>query len=394
MMPAPAVLVAHNFYRDPGGEDRVFETESALLESRGHRVVRYEEHNARIGPGNLISTGWDSIWSRNSYRKLEEIVRQRRPDVVHFHNTFPLISPSAYYAVQSQCVPVVQSLHNYRWLCLGATFFRDGEPCQDCLEKGSPWRGVAHGCYRKSRAESMAVASMLSYHRARATLSKSVDVLVVGSSFAKEQFVRGGVSDRQIAIKPNFVERDPGIGEGGGEYALFVGRLVEEKGIHTLLDAWERLPHIPLRIVGDGPLAESRAIPGVTWRNNQTNEQVQAEMKHARALVFPSTCYEVAPITILEAFAAGLPVIASNLGAMAGLVQHGRTGRLFRAGDAGDLAAQVRWVFDRPGEAASMRVAARREFEEKYTAERNYKMLMSIYEMATESARRRRRVAS
>jgi glycosyltransferase involved in cell wall biosynthesis len=384
------VLVAHNHYQEPGGEDQVFAAEGALLQSRGNRVIRYEEYSARIRNKNLISVGFDTVWSRSSYRKLEEIVRIQQPDVVHFHNTFPLISPSAYYAIGSQGTAVVQTLHNYRLLCVGANFFRKDLVCQECLQHGSPWPGVAHGCYRNSRVASLAVASMLSFHRVRGTFRERVDVFIALSPFAREQFVQDGIPGHKTVVKSNFVERDPRIEPNPGEGALFVGRLVEEKGVRTLLDAWARLSQIPLRILGSGRLAGFRSHPDVTWVGQQSHDEVIAEMKQARVLIFPSLWYEMAPLTILEAFACGLPVIASDLGAMRELVEDHRTGLLFRPGDAEDLATKVRWAFEHPAELQVMRAAARREFEEKYTAERNYKMLINIYEMAIENARRRR----
>src|SRR6266849_5374014 len=191
-MPPPTTLLAHNFYKEPGGEDQVFAAEANLLERKGHSVIRYEEHNSRIKAGNVIATGIDTVWSRRSYRDLQSVAHKHRPDVAHFHNTFPLISPAAYYAVGRQSVPVVQTLHNYRLLCVGATLSRDGRPCEDCLS-ASPWLGVAHGCYRNSRVASLAVASMLEFHRARQTWTTMVDVFIALSEFARNKFVQGGL---------------------------------------------------------------------------------------------------------------------------------------------------------------------------------------------------------
>src|SRR5271169_3394899 len=168
-MRSKTVLSVHNYYQQPGGEDQVFANETALLESRGHRVIRYEEHNSRIGNGNAAGAAIDAVWSSKSARLLTELVRRHRPDVVHFHNTFPLISPAAHYAVQREGVPVVQTLHNYRLLCPSATLFRDGAVCEECLERQSLLPAIAHGCYRGSRSATTAVATMLSVHRAAGT---------------------------------------------------------------------------------------------------------------------------------------------------------------------------------------------------------------------------------
>jgi glycosyltransferase involved in cell wall biosynthesis len=393
MLP-PSLVSVHNFYRQPGGEDQIFAAESDLFERKGHSVIRYQEHNEQINRGNVVSTGIKTMWNRESYRRLESVARAHRPDVAHFQNTFPLISPAAYYAVRRQGVAAVQTLHNFRLLCAGATFYREGRPCEACVESWAPWRGVAHGCYRGSRAASLAVASMIGFHRARGTWTTMVDLFVAGSTFAREKFISGGLPAEKIVVKSNFLYPDPGVGTGAGGYALFVGRLADEKGVRTLLDAWGKLPQIPLRIAGSGPLTSFRSLPNVTWLGQRTHHEVIAEMQQAHVLVFPSLWYEMAPLTILQAFATGLPVIASNIGVMTEQVRHRHNGLHFTPGDPEDLSRQVRWAFEHPEEIRSMRAAARREFEDKYTAERNYKMLLEIYGMAIENARRERRAAS
>jgi glycosyltransferase involved in cell wall biosynthesis len=221
-----------------------------------------------------------------------------------------------------------------------------------------------------------------------------VDTYIALSEFARRKFIEGGLPRDRIVVKPNFVSPDPGIGQGQGGYALFVGRLSEEKGLRTLAAAWHMSPGLPLRVVGDGPLNEIAWPEGATWLGALQREEVLALMQDAAALVLPSTCYENAPLTIVEAFACGLPVIASNLGSIPEFVRHRHNGLLFAPGDPEDLARQVRWAFDHPEEMRAMRVNARREYQEKYTAERNYKLLMTIYEMAIENSHRRRREAS
>jgi len=339
-------------------------------------------------------TAIDAIWSGRSYRGLEHATRSHSPDVVHFHNTFPLVSPAAYYAVRKHGVPIVQTLHNYRLLCPGATLFRDGAVCEECIERQSLLPALTHHCYRNSHVATTAVAAMLAVHRAACTWHRTVDVYIAPTEFVRRKFIDGGLPPDRIVVKPHFVLPDPGKGKGRGGYALFVGRLSEEKGVRTLAEAWQTLPEIPLLVAGDGPLAGTPWPRGITWLGNQPRERVVALMKDARVLVVPSMFYEIGPLTVVEAFACGLPVIASNLGSMAERVGHHRTGFLFHPGDAQDLARQVRWAFEHPEELQTMGAAARREFEEKYTAERNYKMLTDIYEMAIERARRRQSAAS
>jgi len=406
-----AVLIAHNRYQHSGGEDQVFAAETGLLEGKAHRVIRFEEDNSRIANRSAAVAAIDAVWNSKSAQSLSELVRREKPDVVHFHNTFPLISPAAYYAVQREGVPVVQTLHNFRLLCPGATLFRDGAVCEECIEKRSLRPAMAHKCYRGSRPATAAVATLLMVHRAARTWQRKVDLYIALSEFARRKFIEGGLPASRMVVKPNFVSPDPGVGEGSGGYALFAGRLSAEKGIAVLAEAWKGLTDIPLVVAGDGPLAgmvesigQEAASKGgcrqdwpphkITFAGRQSHEKVLALMRDARVLIFPSECYEGAPLTIIEAFACGLPVIATNLGSMAEMVSHERTGLLFDPGDAADLARKVRWAFEHPEAMGAMREAARREFEEKYTADRNYGMLMAIYETAAANFKRERRAAS
>jgi glycosyltransferase involved in cell wall biosynthesis len=387
-LPLGTILTVHNYYRQRGGEDKAFESESALLESQGHSVVRYENHNKNIQSG--IISGLAGVWNQTSYKRLQKLAREHRPGVAHLHNTFPLTSPAAYYALRRVSVPVVQTIENFRLLCPGATLCRDGRVCEQCLERRSLLPALVHRCYRSSAPATAAVVAMLTIHRSVRTWERMVDAYIAPSEFVRRKLVDGGLPADRILVKPNFVAPDPGPGKGTGAYALFVGRLAEEKGIRVIAEAWRRLTGIPLMVAGDGPLYSTTWPADVTSLGAQTHRRVTGLMKEARVLIVPSIWYECAPMTILEAFACGLPVIASDLGAMRELVEDHRTGLLFRPGDPDDLATKVRWAFEHPAELQAMRAAARREFEEKYTAERNYKILINIYEMAIENARRRR----
>lgn len=384
------VLMIHNRYQQPGGEDEVFLAEASLLESYAHRVVRYSTHNDRMAEMNRLALAGNTLWNSSTYQELRALIRQERPRVAHFHNIFPLISPAGYYAAKAEGVPVIQTLHNYRLLCPNAQFFRDGRVCEDCMGKVIPWPGVVHKCYRGSRAASAVVTAMLATHRASHTWTEMVDMYVVLTEFARRKFIEGGLPARKLTIKPNFVYPDPGPGEGRGGYALFVGRLSPEKGIGTLLEAWERLKEqIPLKVVGDGPLAELVAsaasrYPYLEYLGYRSAEEVHGLLKEASVLIFPSEWYETFGRVAAEAFATATPVIAADIGAVAELVEHGRTGLRFRPGDPEDLAAQVGWFLSHPEEHSRLRSEARAEFEAKYTAERNYQTLMKIYESTLE----------
>jgi len=358
-----------------------------LLESRGHAVKRYEDHNSRIGSG--LATAVNSIWNHASYRRLRTLAEAWRPNVAHFYNTFPLISPSAYYAARNQGAAIVHELGNYRLLCPGSLLMRDGVVCEECIERRSFAPALKHACYRNSRMATASVAGILGVHRMLGTWQEAVDAYIAPSEFARRKFVEGGLPTERIFVKPPMLLPDPGIGSGEGGYFLYTGRLALEKGIHTLAKAWADLSNLQLHIAGDGPLAAIPWPEGVTLHGHQCRDELYALLKNAQALIVPSLSYEIGPLTLLEAFACGTPVIASNLGSMAERVRHGYNGLLFRPGDAEDLARQVRWVFDHPEELRAMRANARREFEEKYTVERNYNLLMAIYEQAIANAQRR-----
>lgn len=384
------VLVAHNKYQQAGGEDQVFATETALLEANGHRVFRYSVHNKQLAGMNPLDSAGVAVWNHSSYRELRCLIRKEKPEVIHFHNTFPLISPAGYYAARAEGVPVVQSLHNYRLVCPNALFFRQGRVCEDCQGKLVPWPGVLHACYRGSRPTSGAVAAMLSTHRLLGTWTKMVDVYIALTDFAREKFIEDALPAGKIVVKPNFLHPDPGFGRVRENYALFVGRLSVEKGLDSLIEAWDRLgDRLPLKILGDGPLANrmsdtSRKTRGIEWLGQRSREQVLDLMARAQFLVFPTLCYENFPLVVAEAFAVGLPVIASDLGSVSSLVDHGRTGLLFRPGDPRDLANKVQWALTHPAELENMRREARLEFESRYTAAKNYQQLMEIYELAIE----------
>lgn len=386
------ILLVHNVYQQPGGEDVVFEQERQLLSSFGHEVLTYVRSNHENEGSSLIDRiglAKRTVWASDTRQEFAALLRRERPDVVHVHNTFMRISPSIYSACREARVPVVQTLHNYRLVCPAAILYRDGHPCEDCLEH-SLWQGVRHGCYRDSRAATGAVALMLAAHRTARTWTRNVDRYITLTDFARRKFIDAGLPAGKISVKPNFVARDPGRRKDRGSYALFVGRLSPEKGLATLLSAWEKLPQqIPLSIVGDGPMrpgleerSASRSLSAVCFRGRLPHEQIVGAIHGARFLIFPSQWYEGFPMTIAESFACGVPVICSRLGAMREIVEDGRTGLHYTPGDPEDLAKKVQWAWDHPEELERMGEAARKEYETKYTAEKNYPQLMEIYQQA------------
>jgi glycosyltransferase involved in cell wall biosynthesis len=396
------VLVAHNTYQLPGGEDEVFRAETALLRAAGHDVHEYLRDNDDIRLNGLISRAQlaaSTVWSRGGYRSLSDVLARIKPDVVHFHNTFPLISPSAYDACLDAGIPVVQSLHNPRLMCPAATFYRDGHLCDECAGR-LPWRAVVHGCYRESRLQSAVVAGMLTYHRAAGTWRNKVTTYVVFTDFYRRKFIEAGLPADRIAVKPHFIDPDPGARRTGGDYALYLGRLAEEKGIGTVLDAWTRLTRVPLKIRGDGPLlSQVQHIAGLSDGTIDVVPRLPKPavidlIKNARFLIWPSQgYYENFGLVAAEAFACGVPVIASGIGAMAEMVDDGRTGLHFTPGDADDLADTVAWAWAHPEDMDAMGRAGRAEYENRYTAGRNVQLLVDIYERAMSGRERPARQA-
>lgn len=387
-------VLVHGYYQQRGGEDEVFEAEAGLLRAHGHRVTEFTAANEEMVALGAAKRAAVTVWNRRTHERLARLLREVRPDVVHFHNTFPLVSPSAYYTAAGEGIPVVQTLHNYRLLCPNGLFFRDGGVCEDCLGKPIPWPGVVHACYRDSVAASAVTAGMLTAHRLAGTWTRKVDLYIALTDFARRKFVAGGLPRDRIFLKPNFVP-DPGPARGPREdFALFVGRLTPEKGVRTMLRAWRRLRDVPLRIVGTGPLsdevaaaiADREAYPHVQMCGFQRQDEVLRMMKRARFLVFPSEWYEGAPRVVLEAFACGLPVIGARMGALAELVEEGRTGWAFEPGHPDDLVRCVTRALATDG-LVEMGKNARRDYEVKYDPGSNHTRLLELYRMAGARAR-------
>ena len=382
------ILLVHNFYQQTGGEDLVVADEARLLASRGHEVVQYSVHNDQVNSISRLALGYRTIWSQPAYRDVRKAIATNRPEVVHVHNTLPLLSPSVYYAASAEGVPVVQTLHNYRLMCPAAVCFRDGHVCTDCVGKPVAVDAIRHACYRSSRSASAAVVTMLSVHRLLGTWKRRPSVYIALTALARRMFIESGLAAEKLVVKPNFVDPDPGIGTGSGGYALFVGRLSAEKGIRTLLHAWRSVgERLPLWIVGEGPLGPDVAAaaaenPGVTWLGKRAPHEVAPLLREATCLVFPSECYETFGRVIVEAFATGTPVVAAGHGAAAELVADGVTGVHFRPGDPADLAAKVLHLHSQPALRSAMRAAARSDFEHRFTADVNYRLLLAIYQRA------------
>jgi len=376
------VLMVHNAYQQRGGEDSVVESEVALLRQHGHEVHVYERHNDEVGQTPKWQLAAGTVWSSRTVRDVQALIAGFKPDVMHVHNTMPLVSPSVYWAAQKLGVPVVQTLHNFRLLCPQAMFVREGRVCEDCLGK-VPWRGVLHKCYRGSRIQSAVMAGMLTTHRVLGTFATKVDKFIALNEFCRAKMIEGGLDGDRISVKPNFVDWQPAPRWDQRVGGLYLGRLTPEKGVDVLLRALVRQPSLRVRVVGGGPMAEVVAgASGVDYLGFLPLTEIWGHLSTASYMVVPSVWYEGFPRTIVEAFASGVPVIASRLGSLAEVVTDGKTGLLFNPGDDEDLAAKLAWAESHPQAMIRMGQAAREEYEARYTPERNCAELIEIYRSA------------
>jgi glycosyltransferase involved in cell wall biosynthesis len=384
------ILIVHAAYQQRGGEDAVVESEAELLVARGNEVHQFTRHNDEIPSMRRADLAVQAIWSRQSAQTLVSLVKTFRPNVVHAHNTWPLISPSIYWAAEKAGVAMVQTLHNFRVLCPQGMFLREGHACEDCLGH-LPWRGAAHGCYRGSKAQSTVLVGMLTLHRALGTYRNKITRYIALNEFCRRKFIEGGLPAERIVVKPNFV--DFGVpAEHARNGFLFVGRLSPEKGVAVLAQA-TAIAGAPVRVAGTGPEAALlRGLAAAQMLGALSSDDVHTEMQRAMALVLPSIWYENFPRTLVEAFASGLPVIASRIGALAELMDDGVTGLLFEPGNAADLACKMQWAQANPQRMAQMGLRARAQYEAEFTAVRNCQQLMAIYQGAIDEMARARTV--
>ncbi len=387
------VLLVHNRYQQRGGEDAVVEAEACMLRSRGVEVERLEADNDAIhGPAAKIGTSLNQFAGSFDMRKrIDQSLKTFCPDVVHVHNWFPTISASIFRQSKSAGIPVVHTIHNYRLLCVGATLFRDGRVCEECI--GSTFRtpGIRHRCYRGSLMGTAAATAGMLAHWAAGTWQDSVDRFIALTEFSRAKLIEGGLPADKISVKPNFVEPEPEPGSGDGGYFLYAGRLTEEKGLRVLVECWRNGPDLaPLWIAGDGALraeVESAAasLRNVRWLGMRSSEEVFALMKRAKATLCPSLWYEGMPRVVIESLAAGTPVVASKIGGYPEMIVDGESGALFATGDAGGLLNRIREL-EASSALARMRVDTRLRYQTAYTGEKNFLKLLEIYRIAMNPA--------
>ncbi|MFB5760251.1 glycosyltransferase [Paenibacillus medicaginis] len=388
------VLLVHNYYQQRGGEDKVVAQELELLQAKGIDVQAYSVHNDKIKEQGIVRkalTALETTWSHQEYLNIKKLLMDMKPDVVHVHNFFPLVSPSIYYASRQAGIPVVQTLHNYRLICPAATFMRNNQVCEECLH-GSLMNSVKNGCYRNSKVQTLPVASMIKINRIMGTWSRQVNRYIVLTEFAKKKFIQSGLPAERIVVKPNFIKRPrksaslPPV----HNYIVFVGRISAEKGVQNLLEAWRLVRNkseTKLLVIGDGPERERLSAmygdESVQFLGNQDAETVLQYMEHARYLAVPSIWYEGFPMTIVESYSVGTPVLCSRIGALEEVVKDAVTGFHFSHDNIEHISETIEHALDNI-HYQEMRNNVRRAYEALYTEDVSFNQILNIYKEVIE----------
>ena len=378
------ILLVHNTYQESGGEDAVFQHEGELLKQYGNTVLHEIKDNEEINSViQKVKTALNTVYSVSAKKAFSRRLKRENPDVVHIHNFFPLFTPAIFYAAKALKIRTILTLHNYRIVCPTAILMHKGKVNERSIKSGPFW-AIRHKVYKDSLPGTVALASMILFHRIIGTWKNQVDCFVVMTHFAKNKFIEAGIPADKIKVKPNFIpdphDEKSAIEKKGG-FAIYAGRLSAEKGISTLLKAWEAIDY-PLKIVGDGPLMSEVIAannPNIEILGFQKNEQVHQLIQDADFLIMPSECYEGFPMTLLEAFANATPALVSDIGSLAEIVEHGTTGLKFEAGNTESLIQTVQ-SFLNEVDREELSANARRAYLANYTPSTNYKSLMSIYQ--------------
>ncbi len=384
------VLLGHCFYRSsaPSGEDSVYRNEKALLQDNGIEVIPFEKHNDDIEGLNFIGNlnlARNTVWNNAASEEIKQLIIKAKPDLAHFHNTFPQMSQSVYKTCQALGVPVVQTLHNFRFVCASALLQRNGSPCEDCLGTNLI-PAIKHKCYRGSLIATLPLVSNIVFNQLNGNLEKNVNKYISMTEFTRSRLVKGGLPENKFSVKPNFVT-DPGEPSYTmGNYAIYVGRLTDEKGVRTLIDAWMFLPpEIRLVVVGDGELMPTLKQQvslhnlNVEFVGYKKREDVFELIQNSRFLIVPSECYEGFPVAVVEAFAKGKLVVASAIGSLNEIVEEDKTGSKFTAANPQSLSSTIENLWYDEEKILRLSHHARETYLAKFTAEQNFKQLISIY---------------
>ena len=379
------VLLLHNRYRQPGGEDAIVQAQAQLLRERGHAVEVFEKDNREIDAYGLARKAMlflDMSGNAKSAEEVDAIAASFKPDVALVHNTLPLLSPSIYTPLKRRGVKVIQYLHNFRLVCPAGTLFRDGQACTLCVDDGLK-HAVRHRCWSHSQMATLGVTRMLDRHRRAKTWHTQVDLFVASNSYQRDVLVKAQVVPAgRIVVQPNFLLQPPPADDAGaGEGFVFVGRLTPEKGIETLLKAVAQVPDAQLTVIGDGPLRDKLTpSPRVEFLGQRPKDEVLARMKAARAVIVPSEWHEGFPLTVIEAMLMGRAVIASRMTGPLEIVKEGDTGLLFDAGNVGQLAACLLKLHGDAALAERLGRAGRVRFDQECSPDAGYRRMLENFE--------------
>jgi len=383
------ILLAHNFYKYFAGEDSIALREKGLLEENKEQVYFYTKDNKETDSYNLnkkINFFVQTIFSSSTKKELKTIIKDFKPDIAYTHNIFPLISPSIFHTLHAESIPCVQNVQDYRWLCPNGVFYINDSICEKC-KNGAFWNAIRHKCFRDSFLLSGLYATTIGTNRLSGVFKK-IDAFVCTTEFNKQKLMEAGIEEKRLFIKPNYLDItniEPSVGTGN--HIIFLGRLSQEKGLWTLIKAFEKIKDLQLKIVGTGPLEhplrkyiKENSINNISIEGFKEGDEKNNLIKNALFMVFPSEWYEHFPIVLLEAFAFGKPVVASDIGNMPLIVENEKSGLHFRAGDIDDLIEKIRILSQNNSEITRMGEFARKKIETYYTPEINYKILKSIFQ--------------
>ena len=378
------ILQIHNEYKFKGGEETVVENERDLLVKNDCEVFQLIRKNSNEinNVFDEIKVAWNVVYSKKSKSIVFDKIKKINPDIVHIHNTFPLWSFSIIDACYEMKIPVVMTLHNFRLICAKGVFYRNNGICEIC-SKSSPLNAIRYGCYQNSKIKSIPVSLMIQKYRKGLKLLKKVNKFIVLTEFSKKKFLEINFPENKIAVKPNFIPKNFKFNtETKKSGFLYASRLSEEKGILDLIIAHNKF-NFDLTVCGDGPLKKelisNKDIKYLGFLNK--NDLIKI-MEKSKFLIFPSKWYETFGLVLLEAFALETIVIAPNLGSISSIIKHEKNGILFKPNDIDDLINKIKWVLSNENKCEKIKKTAKKEFEEKYSEDVNYKMLIKVYEEA------------
>ena len=374
------ILIVHNYYQIPGGEDTVVANEKKMLEEHGHKVILYSRNNAELKLMTKFKKLFlpiTTVFNPRTYKEIKRLIKSENIEIVHVHNTLNLISPAVYYAARTMKVPVVQTIHNFRLLCPGATFYRDGHICEDCVKHGLIC-AVKHSCYRGSKVQTLACVISIWFHRMTGIYGKINYICL--TEFNKNKLLElKQIKPETVSVKPNFVDSKCGfIPEGDRkDQFVFVGRLDKLKGVDILFEAWKNMGDTAPKLIvcGTGPMEDwcnafIRENPvNIEMRGFVPNEEALKIIAASKALVLPTQWYEGFPMTVVEAYSVGTPVLCTDLGNCGYIVNDGVTGRKFKENGIIDAVKGFNGMID----------TTYKEYQEKYTKKANYSFLLQIY---------------